>query len=253
MMRFFRAELFFIIMLVLLCSAGLMLFMQYRLINNLEMQNAAVALPDAPLMIALLLLIAAAVAGGLMLLPQIRMQVKNKGQLKIITWMIARNAQDLDQISFIDPLTGLQSRSYFNAALHEYLLQFAKIKHPVTIVMIGINRLEQFCEQRGRDAADRLLMEAALCIRNCTRYHDVLAHLGDGEFALIVPDLQEGDASKMAARICKALEECELRMGHDSHIIHAVSAVAEWNGKEKASALYKKAQAAIQDVLRKTV
>ncbi len=248
-MRYLRAELFFIIMLVLLCGAGLMLFMQYRLMHDLGEPYKSGSLSDTPLGIALLLLVAAGAAGGLMLLPQIRMQVKNKGQLKIITWMIARNSKDLDQISFNDPLTGLQSRPYFDAALHEYLLQFGKINHPVAILLIGIEKLQLLCDQRGRDAADRLLMEAALCIRNCTRYHDVLAHMGDGEFALIVPDLHEGDAEKMAARICKALEACELRMGHDSHNIHAVSAVAEWNGKEKAPALYKKARIALHKLV----
>ena len=252
-MRFFRAELFFIIMLVLLCGAGLMLFMQYRLIHDLGETYKSSGLSDAPLGIALMLLVAAGITGSLMLLPQIRMQVKNRGQLKIITWMISRNTKDLEQISFTDPLTGLQSKAYFDSALHEYLLQFAKIKHPVTVVMIGVERLQQLCEQRGRDAADRLLMEAALCIRNCTRYHDVLAHMGDGEFALIVPDLEAADAKKMSARICKALEECELRMGHDSHIIRAVSAVTEWNGTEKAPVLYKRARAALQSAIGTSV
>lgn len=252
-MRFFRAELFFIIMLVLLCGAGLMLFMQYRLIHDLGETYNPDALSDAPLGIALLLLLGAGFTGSLMLLPQIRMHVKNKGQLKIITWMIARNAKDLEQIHFNDALTGLQSRAYFDAALHEYLLQFAKIKHPVTVVLIGVEHLQQLCEQRGRDTADRLLMEAALCIRNCTRYHDVLAHMGDGEFALIVPDLEAGDAEKMAARICKALEECELRMGHDSHIIRAVAAITEWNGTEKASALYKRARVTLQNAISASV
>lgn len=175
-MRYLRAELFFIIMVVLLCSAGLMLFMQYRLLHGYELPEDAISALSGSLGMALLLIIAAVVAGGLMLLPHIRMQVKSKGQLKIITWMIARNAQDLEQISFTDPLTGLQSRHYFDDALREYLLQFGKINRPVAVLLIGIDRLELFCEQRGRDVTDRLLMEAALCIRNGTRYHDVLAH-----------------------------------------------------------------------------
>ncbi|HWD13043.1 GGDEF domain-containing protein [Pseudochrobactrum sp. sp1633] len=244
-MRYLRAELFFIIMVVLLCGAGLMLVMQHQLLNDIKLQDASVSLPDGPLGAAMLFLIAAGVAGSLMLLPHVRMQVKNKGQLKIITWMITRNSQDLEQIGFIDPLTGLQSRHYFDAALHEYLLQFGKINRPVTVLLIGIERLQLLCEQRGRDVTDRLLIEAALCIRNCTRYHDVLAHMGDGEFALIVPDLEMADADKMAARICKALEQNEMRMGHESYLISAASTVAEWNAKEKAPALYKRARAAL--------
>jgi hypothetical protein len=68
-----------------------------------------------------------------------------------------------------------------------------------------------------------------------------------------VPDLEAADAKKMSARICKALEECELRMGHDSHIIRAVSAVTEWNGTEKAPVLYKKARAALQSAIGTSV
>lgn len=248
-MRYLRAELFFIIMVVLLCGAGLTLFMQYRLFHDIEVQNTAnsdVPMPGGSLALVLSFLIAAGVAGGLMLVPHIRMQVKNKGQLKIITWMIARSRQDLEQVSFTDPLTGLQSRQYFDAALHEYLLQFGKINRPVTVLLVGVNKLQQLCEQRGRDVSDRLLMEAALNIRNCTRYHDVLAHMGDGEFALIVPDLDGDDAKKMAVRICRALEQCELRMGHDHYVINAESVVAEWNGKEKAASLYKKAHLDLQ-------
>lgn len=245
-MRYLRAELFFIIMVVLLCSAGLMLFMQYRLLHGYELPEDTISALSGSLGMALLLIIAAVVAGGLMLLPHIRMQVKSKGQLKIITWMIARNAQDLEQISFTDPLTGLQSRHYFDDALREYLLQFGKINRPVAVLLIGIDRLELFCEQRGRDVTDRLLMEAALCIRNGTRYHDVLAHMGDGEFALIVPDLEAADAEKMAVRICAALKESELRMGHDSHIIGATSVMTEWNGKENAPSLYKRARGLLQ-------
>lgn len=246
-MRYLRAEFCFIITLVLLSGAGLMLFMHYQLMSDADAYAGTVIMPDAPLKIAVLFLIAAAVAGGMMLLPYMRVQVQDKGQLKIITWTIARNKQDLEQISFTDPLTGLQSRAYFDAALHEYLSQFEKINRPVTVMLIAIEGLQDLCEQRGRDVADRLLMEAALCIRNCTRYHDVLAHRGGGEFALIVPDLIAADAMKMSARICKALEECELRMGHDSHIIHAHSAVVQWNGREKAAALYKRAHDTLEE------
>ncbi|WOC17035.1 GGDEF domain-containing protein [Pseudochrobactrum sp. MP213Fo] len=244
-MRYLRAELFFIIMIVMLCGAGLVLFWQFKLIHDLELNHtddSHISTLNGALALAVMFIGAAVLSGGMMLLPHMRMQVKSKGQLKIITWMIARNSEDLEQVSFSDPLTGLQSRRYFDDALREYLLQFAKIARPVVVVLIGVDRLQQFCDQLGREATDRLLMDAALCIRNATRYHDVLTHMGDGEFGLILPDMDAVAAEKMAARICGTLEASELRLGHDTHIIAASCAVAEWNGKENAPSLYQRAQ-----------
>lgn len=252
-MRLHRSELFFIIMIILLGGVGLMLFRLHQVVGNLsgdfshsELETTLFALNNVNYLAAFFL-ITAILSGCMLMVPRIRMQMKNYGSVKIITWTIAKREQDLAQVELIDPLTGMQSRSYFNDALREYLLQFGKINKPVTVLLISIDELHAYYQEYGRTIGDRLICEVANSIRGCTRYHDVLARLDDGVFGLVAPNLREEPATRLAFRISEAVRELRIVCVNTQIQLTVSTGLAVWDGKENSLALYQRANQNLQD------
>lgn len=106
-----------------------------------------------------------------------------------------------------DPLTGLVTRTEFEAALEDAAWQ---VDHhdalPVAVLHIGLDELRSINDAWGVQAGDALLVQVArrlgrLCAAAAGDAKPLLARVGGDEFALLVTG-DEGVAIGMAARVC---------------------------------------------------
>src|SRR5690606_41294887 len=112
--------------------------------------------------------------------------------------------------SLTDSLTGMQNRRYFDGALKEYLVQFDRIHRPVGLMIIDLDHFKTVNDTYGHDVGDIVLQEVARCLRDYTRYHDVVARLGGEEFAVLAPNMDAELMIKLANRIRKAISTLEI-------------------------------------------
>jgi diguanylate cyclase (GGDEF)-like protein len=107
-----------------------------------------------------------------------------------------------------DNLTGLPNRRFFGEWLG-YAISHARreIRH-VGLLFVDVDGVKAVAELHGREAADALLREIARRFREAAREGDVLARIGESEFALAVPDVGDPrEVAPLAQRLRDALND----------------------------------------------
>lgn len=246
-MRFHKSETSFFILIVLLGGVGILLYRIHAVLGEVgagditaEMQYLINILYVTNL-VASLFLAAAILCGALLIYPQIRSQVQDHGKLQIMTRNLSARSESLEHAALTDSLTGLQNRRYFDDALREYLQQFNRIGRPVGLMIIDIDHFKRVNDTYGHDAGDVVLQEVAHCVRNYTRYHDVVARLGGEEFAILAPNLDGAMLIKLADRIRKAIGNLSIDVGAAQMKVTVSVGLAVWDHDESDKDFYRRA------------
>ena len=105
----------------------------------------------------------------------------------------------------VDPLTGLPTFHLFSQRLLEEARLVEVSGSQVAIVLIDINHLSRINEQFGPASGDKVLLHVASCLLDTKRQNDMLARMGDDEFALVLPDCGEAGARAFIQRVHERL------------------------------------------------
>jgi diguanylate cyclase (GGDEF)-like protein/PAS domain S-box-containing protein len=104
----------------------------------------------------------------------------------------------LNHITSHDALTGLCNRQYFEK-------ESARLERggrfPVSVMMADVDGLKGINDSLGHAAADVLLQRAATVLSAAFRTEDVVARIGDDEFAVLLPGADRAAAEKVLTRI----------------------------------------------------
>jgi Amt family ammonium transporter len=132
-----------------------------------------------------------------------------------------RVESDLKRTTFHDALTGLPNRTLFldnllrlNAAARRHG------HHPFALLFLDLDRFKVINDSLGHVAGDKLLVEMAQRLVECTREEDTVARLGGDEFAILLEQIRgPEDAVRVAERVLERfadpmiLDEIEVSVG----------------------------------------
>lgn len=105
----------------------------------------------------------------------------------------------------VDPLTGWNSRHYFLARVREQVAASVRDPGPATCLVIDVDGLGSLNEKRGVAAGDAVLFEVGSVVEAQVRASDSFAHIGDDEFAVLLPATHAQFATPLAERILAAV------------------------------------------------
>ena len=111
----------------------------------------------------------------------------------------------LDQLSLTDPLTGLYNARGFRT-LAEHHLKLAHRTRGLVIAVADVRALDELNAAHGRDAGDRALVAASQVLRETFRASDVIARIGDDDFATLMLDAADDTTDVVAPRLRQRLE-----------------------------------------------
>jgi diguanylate cyclase (GGDEF)-like protein len=135
----------------------------------------------------------------------------------------------------------MQNRRYFDDALKEYLDEFRRIGKPIGLMILDLDHFKQVNDTHGHDVGDEVLRAVANCLKDLTRYHDVVARLGGEEFAVVTPNMDADLLAKFAERIRKAIAGMSILSGNVRLKITTSVGLAVWDRKETAEEFYRRA------------
>ena len=113
----------------------------------------------------------------------------------------------IQQQALTDPLTGCYNRRSFETQLDKDLLMARRLQHPLSLIMLDLDRFKQLNDTAGHDAGDVALRQLADCFRQELRGADSAARFGGDEFALILPQAPADGALLVAERLRRRIEE----------------------------------------------
>jgi diguanylate cyclase (GGDEF)-like protein len=147
---------------------------------------------------------------------------------------------ELERLARTDELTGLPNRRDWSERLPSELARAKRAMQPLCVAMLDLDNFKDFNDERGHQAGDRLLAEAASAWGSVLRPYDVLARYGGEEFSLLLPDVEVENAIALVERLRSATPEGET----------CSAGVAEWDGSEDADTLVGRADAALYEAKR---
>jgi diguanylate cyclase (GGDEF)-like protein len=147
----------------------------------------------------------------------------------------ARLLAQLEETARTDDLTGLPNRRAWEQELPRELARAARDARPVCVAMLDLDRFKHFNDNRGHQAGDRLLKQAASAWSSQLRASDTLARYGGEEFSVLLPGCTLADAQTLVQRLRAAMPDGE-----------TVSAgIACWDETETAEELVGRADEAL--------
>jgi diguanylate cyclase (GGDEF)-like protein len=143
----------------------------------------------------------------------------------------------LESIARTDDLTGLPNRRAWEEELPRELLRAKREGRPLCVAMIDLDHFKAFNDERGHQAGDRFLKQAAAAWEAELRRTDFLARYGGEEFALALPSCTPEMAIEVAERLRAATPEGET----------CSVGIAHWDGEEGVGSLIGRADAALYE------
>ncbi|WP_317933105.1 EAL domain-containing protein [Halioxenophilus sp. WMMB6] len=94
--------------------------------------------------------------------------------------------QELKNLAFYDPLTGLPNRRFFRDHLNYRIAELSKAGGYVSVLMIDLDNFKDVNDSLGHDAGDFLLKQVGKRLREQVFAEDVVARLGGDEFIILL-------------------------------------------------------------------
>lgn len=154
---------------------------------------------------------------------------------------------ELKRTAFHDGLTGLPNRTLFldnllriNAASKRYG------HHPFALLFLDLDRFKVINDSLGHTAGDKLLIEMAQRLVECTREEDTVARLGGDEFAVLLEQVRgPEDAVRVAARVLKRFADPVLLDDNDVSISASIGIALSLTGDQSPEDLLRDADMAM--------
>jgi diguanylate cyclase (GGDEF)-like protein/PAS domain S-box-containing protein len=121
--------------------------------------------------------------------------------------------ENIHQLAFHDPLTGLPNRRLMLDRLGHALTNHERLQRQGALLMIDLDNFKLLNDTMGHDIGDQLLLEVATRLSSCLREGDTAARLGGDEFVVILEGLDANvvaaaaQAETVASKIKVALEQ----------------------------------------------
>ncbi|MCP3689730.1 MAG: GGDEF domain-containing protein, partial [Gammaproteobacteria bacterium] len=109
--------------------------------------------------------------------------------------------EELQQQAITDALTGLYNRRYFNDQCEREYSHCARSKSIMSIIIIDMDFFKSINDKFGHPVGDVVLREAGKTYKSCLRKENILCRIGGEEFAILLPDSAQHEASILAERI----------------------------------------------------
>ncbi len=113
--------------------------------------------------------------------------------------------QQLLEMAYRDPLTGLGNRKAFDEQLGQALLRAGSGGSELALLYLDLDRFKEVNDRFGHDVGDALLRTVAERVRSTLRQPDKAYRLGGDEFAVLLEDSQENNPQRLAERLLAAL------------------------------------------------
>jgi diguanylate cyclase (GGDEF)-like protein len=123
----------------------------------------------------------------------------------------------------LDPLTGLENRQEMRRRLVEEIARAERFERPLSVLMLGIDHLEEVNGAHGQLAGDMALAGVAAMLGGNVRAIDQVARYSDSAFACVLPETDVAGACVLAERLRRHVADHPVPVGSGDPVPLTVS------------------------------
>ncbi len=143
--------------------------------------------------------------------------------------------EKLERSSWLDGLTQVNNRRYFDVRIREAVSHARRRGVPLSLLILDLDYFKRVNDQWGHQAGDSVLQQAAQVMRSLLRASDSFARYGGEEFVALLPDTDCESASEIGGRILRAIAGFAFHVGPTAPVDMTVSiGVAQLDGAAPA-------------------
>jgi diguanylate cyclase (GGDEF)-like protein len=117
----------------------------------------------------------------------------------------------LHSLAFVDGLTGVRNRRYFDEQLAIEAARAQRNKQALSLILMDVDFFKRFNDHYGHQAGDDCLKQLAKTFQTCLkRPADLVARYGGEEFVCLLPDTNAQGAMQVALALRLAVLACEI-------------------------------------------
>ncbi|MDQ7069054.1 MAG: GGDEF domain-containing protein [Sulfurimonas sp.] len=138
---------------------------------------------------------------------------KDHTRLEIATTKIKKmQIKSLRSVSYMDSLTSLHNRRYFNLVYEREIKRARRKNSYITFMMLDVDFFKQYNDTYGHIEGDYALQSVAKVLQSTLqRPSDYVFRLGGEEFGVLLTDTDESNSAKLARDICDAVRDKKLK------------------------------------------
>ncbi|MBK1649328.1 EAL domain-containing protein [Rhabdochromatium marinum] len=115
--------------------------------------------------------------------------------------------EQVRQLAFYDPLTGLANRRLLEERLAVAQAQMKRQGTCLALMVLDLDHFKEINDALGHATGDALLVEVARRMRDAVRATDTVARAGGDEFILVLSDVEPKGAAHVAEKLVARLSE----------------------------------------------
>lgn len=115
-------------------------------------------------------------------------------------------AVELELLATTDGLTSLSNRRHFETLARAEWARFQRYGRPLSLMVLDIDHFKSVNDRYGHDAGDLVIKAVAQSLQATKRLTDMVARIGGEEFAMLLPETDEGAAEIAGERLRQAIE-----------------------------------------------
>ncbi len=151
----------------------------------------------------------------------------------------------------LDSVTGVAAQSYMGTQLRENLITFAEHHIPFGILLIQIDRIDEFRASRGPGVVPTILRVTAQSVENCVRPTDLVGCWGENRFLAILTECKESEVALVGERVRKMIGRSEIEWWGDMFSVTSPVGGAGCRSGDDIESLLARADASLQESISK--
>jgi len=153
--------------------------------------------------------------------------------------------------SLTDPLTGAGNRVALSNTLEREISLARRHKHPLSIMVMDIDKFKSINDRFGHSAGDQILKEIVVELQKSNRNTDLTYRYGGEEFVILLNQTDEEGALIIAERVREAIESMEVTYDTQKIKTSISIGVTTFCETDSSDSLFNRADKALYEIKKK--
>jgi diguanylate cyclase (GGDEF)-like protein len=144
----------------------------------------------------------------------------------------------LDEKVHYDALTGIYNRRFMDDNFKRIINSLSRSGGVLSVMMLDIDFFKKYNDTCGHSMGDECLKLVAKALSETARMDDCVIRYGGEEFVILLPNTDEADAEKIAARLLRNVGSLEINHKDSGMVDHITISIGATTVRVKPSHKY---------------